>query len=117
MSRTEEFRDENEEHEKVEEGEKSEWEMQHGQCAFVVDKAPGEGNENEKMRDKNMIRLRRRGEHAVRPNYAFVVDQVPCVPNARIEASTRWRNHLDQTKNCSGEEREANAKAAEDPQF
>ena len=83
----------------------------------MVDKAPGEGNENEKMRDKNMNRLRRRGEHAVRPNYAFVVDQVPCVPNPRVEASTRWRNHLDQTKNCSGEEREANAKAAEDPQL
>ena len=86
----------------------------------MVDKAPddeGNFNENEKMRDKNMIRLRRRGEHAVRPNYAFVVDQVPCVSNPRVEASTRWRNHLDQTKNCSGEEREANAKAAEDPQF
>ena len=69
----------------------------------MVDEAPGEGNENEKMRDKNMNRLRRRGEHAVRPNYAFVVDQVPSVSNPRVEASTRWRNHLDQTKNCSAQ--------------
>ena len=58
MSRTEEFRDENEEHEKVEEGEKSEGGVQHGQCAFVVDEAPDEGNLM-KIRVENMVKTAR----------------------------------------------------------